>query len=265
VIRGRVSYVYPNFTSQFYSNNITVSRRQQVVAIHIISQSFTITDTKMPASAKSTLRQLYRANLGIIRQKLGLLEGMKQQFGTDKAKDLFCRPCPIVKASIGQHIRHSMDHMELVAKAAGNATQKTTPESPELHYDLRLRGGTDETDLVEAEKRILNVQSMLLQLDQLKDPVQEAGEPSSSTTHQQNTEDPTAVDIDAFFMLSGDPEEFKLPSTISRELGFAAHHGIHHLAMIKIIALESLQLDPDLLPSDFGRAPSTIVHDSEQL
>lgn len=149
--------------------------------------------------------------------------------------------------------------MELVAKAAAAAALSTTTSTKsvpsELHYDLRQRGGNDETDLFEAEARIKRVQQLLV--DQIQ--------------HQAHKEDdsekkpgPTGVEnnIDVYFMLSGDPEEFKLPTTLSRELGFAAHHGIHHLAMVKVIALETLQLNPDLLPPDFGKAPSTIVHEN---
>jgi hypothetical protein len=68
--------------------------------------------------------------------------------------------------------------------------------------------------------------------------------------------------VNAFFMLSGDPMEFQLTSTIQRELGFAVHHAIHHMAMVKIIFHETLQLPPELLPLDFGKAPSTIVYDN---
>jgi hypothetical protein len=65
-------------------------------------------------------------------------------------------------------------------------------------------------------------------------------------------------------MLSGDPMEFQLPSTVERELGFAAHHAIHHLAIVKVITQETLQLPQELLPKDFGKAPSTINFESGQ-
>ena len=47
-----------------------------------------------------------------------------------------------------------------------------------------------------------------------------------------------------------------LHSAIGRELGFSVHHAIHHLAMIKVIAMH-LNID-HLLPDDFGKAPGTI-------
>jgi hypothetical protein len=49
---------------------------------------------------------------------------------------------------------------------------------------------------------------------------------------------------------------------VERELGFAVHHAIHHLAMVKIIAQNTLQLSTKDLPIDFGKAPSTVVFES---
>ena len=68
-------------------------------------------------------------------------------------------------------------------------------------------------------------------------------------------------------MLSGDsPDEYALTSTVSRELGFAAHHAIHHMAMVRIMATcEHVgQLTDQDLPPDFGRAPSTVNFDHTQ-
>jgi hypothetical protein len=44
-------------------------------------------------------------------------------------------------------------------------------------------------------------------------------------------------------------------------IGFAAHHAIHHMAMIRLIATNHAGLEDSDLPADFGRAPSTVVHD----
>lgn len=220
-------------------------------------------------NSTTTLQALYRANIGILRQKLDLLANMKKAVGPDKARILFSQPCPLVKASMGQHLRHSMDHLELVAALASTETTTTaTTTTSELHYDLRKRGGNDETDMGEAEERMRRVERLLLDLivadsDTCADADTEADDPAMMV--QAKPSDTSPTNVDAFFMLSGDPQEFQLSSTIPRELGFAAHHAIHHLAMVKIIALESLQLPPETLPADFGKAPSTIVHEhSEQ-
>ncbi|KAL3919196.1 MAG: hypothetical protein SGARI_007267 [Bacillariaceae sp.] len=165
---------------------------------------------------------------------------MKSEFGHQGAKDRYAEVCNIVGATMGQHVRHSMDHVELAANMAVDCMNPLLDSNKpkEIHYDLRERGGSDEHDMDAAEERILR---------------QEVD--SAVTPHPDN--------VDVFFMLSGDPMEFRLQSTIERELGFAVHHAIHHMAMVKIVALQTLQLPPDLLPLDFGKAPSTIVHDNE--
>jgi hypothetical protein len=196
-----------------------------------------------PNVAKSTLQALYKANRGILRQKLDLMDVMRQELGHKAAKDQYQTVCNIVHASMGQHVRHSMDHIELAANMAVQCTQGD-PMVREIHYDLRERGGTDESDMDAAEDRIKRVEQLFQ--DQANRQDDGLGQP-----------------VDAFFMLSGDPMEFKLASTVHRELGFAVHHAIHHMAMVKIIAVHTLQLQPDLLPLDFGKAPSTIVHDNQ--
>ena len=148
---------------------------------------------------------------------------------------------------MGQHLRHSMDHMERATVAAATTDKQNTPAM--IHYDTRTRGGADEQDMDAAQARIERVQAMLAQ-------VVAEQESSSSSDNLENKE------VQACFMLSGDnTEEFKLPSTAARELGFAAHHAIHHLAMVKIIALHTAKLPAEDLPADFGRAPSTVNYD----
>lgn len=190
----------------------------------------------------ASIATLSRANLGILNQKLLLLDVMRRTFGALESRELFQQVCPIVKASIGQHIRHSMDHMELAAMHA--ADMDATDHVHEIHYDLRRRGGPDEYDIDQAQLRIERTAELFTKL------TQSLGD-SSQPVH-------------ACFMLSGDPQEFILPSTVARELGFAAHHGIHHMAMVKIIAVETLQIPPEALTPDFGKAPSTIVFDQSQ-
>jgi hypothetical protein len=55
--------------------------------------------------------------------------------------------------------------------------------------------------------------------------------------------------------------EYEIPSTFERELAFSAHHAIHHLAMVKVIS-DALGVDVD---ENFGKAPSTIVHEESVL
>ena len=157
---------------------------------------------------------------------------------------LYAKPCPIVGASIGQHVRHSMDHLEMAARLAAAAVS-TGNSDVGLHYDLRQRGGPDEDDMAAAGLRINNTIQLLESMERSKELCL-----------------PDRL-VNAYFMLSADPTEFRLPTTIEREMGFCAHHSIHHLAMVRVIALETIGLAADDLGNDFGRAPSTLVFDND--
>ena len=190
------------------------------------------------------LSRLYSANRGLLQQKLGLMEALVTRFGVAKAKDIYQTACPIVGASMGQHIRHSMDHIERAIYAISHfkeQQQQQQEEHVKIRYDVRERGGADEHDLMAAQERIQRVSQML-----------------ENITHSQSYIPVLDHRVDAVFMLSGDDDtEMPLPSTAARELGFACHHGIHHMAMVKIIALQTAQLPASDLPLSFGKAPST--------
>jgi hypothetical protein len=190
--------------------------------------------------AMSLLTALCRSNQGILRQKLSLMEVVLKQYGTDQAHALFRLTCPIVRASVGQHYRHSLDHLECAIGAATAAATQNA-DHRDIHYDLRQRGQADEHDWDAALQRIHRVSDAFENLAVSKDLVM------------------MDYKVGACFMLSGDSrEEYNLPSTIARELGFAAHHAIHHMAMVRIIAIHTWGLQDSDVPSDFGRAPSTI-------
>lgn len=205
---------------------------------------------------------LCRANRGILQQKLGLFEAISAKYGPAKTKVLYQQQCPIVKASIGQHVRHSLDHIERAANAASDAVSSSldsmasddNPDWYEIHYDLRKRGDIDEHDIEAATNRIKRV-------DAVFDHIQDYNSSSSSDKVVNHP-------VQACFMLSGDSnEEFMLPSTVARELGFAAHHAIHHMALIRVMATTAgglIELDDSDLPVDFGRAPSTLNFDNSQ-
>ena len=185
------------------------------------------------------LNSLCRANVAILSQKVSLLDTLVMKYGKEMAQDYFIKTCPIVQASIGQHIRHSMDHIE---KAVSSAAARNNND-PTIHYDERIRGGTDENDLEQSKQRIQSVQNLL----------------SSSSSSWSTIETVKAC----FYLTSNKEHESRLPSTTARELGFAAHHAIHHLAMVKIISLQTAGLTEEELPLDFGKAPSTVIFEHE--
>ena len=230
----------------------------QVLSILFV-QATTPTDTLLllftmslaSSAAKATLQRknaLLQATLGVLGQKLDLMASLKENLGHEKANQGFSETCPVVGASVGQHFRHSMDHMERVATILNDRQ-----ELDHLHYDVRIRGGNDEHDMDAAKERIQRVSTLFRnEIDKVL-----VGNEESSTSN---------IPVMACFFLSGDSDdEFLLPSTLERELGFVAHHAIHHLAMVKIIAIDTLRLlPPDGLPDGFGKAPSTIVYDNQQ-
>uniref|UniRef100_A0A7S1Z2V2 DinB-like domain-containing protein n=1 Tax=Trieres chinensis TaxID=1514140 RepID=A0A7S1Z2V2_TRICV len=212
------------------------------------------------------LSSLCRSNAAILSQKLALIDSLIARHGPVVARDKFTLVCPIAGASIGQHFRHSMDHVELAALVAVEAAHpsngriigevsSTTGEvdqqlrTPEIHYDLRVRGGTLERDVDESRKRIVSVAKVF---DDLSTAV--------ATGSEEGVGD---LPVWTNFFLSADERgETALKSTIARELGFAAHHAIHHMAMVKIIATHSVGLSEDDLPENFGKAPSTVKYGS---
>lgn len=183
--------------------------------------------------------------MAILNQKLVLLTELESTFN-GAAKHAFRTRCPMVGASIGQHFRHSLDHMELPALVLASGQ-----DCVDLHYDLRVRGGTTETDVVEARKRIENLSTIF----------REVQDSSLSTTSSDYEIDEELGRVTAHFMLSADGVEVQLQSNIERELGFAAHHAIHHMALVRLIATGHIGLPAESLPEDFGKAPSTVNFD----
>jgi hypothetical protein len=134
-------------------------------------------------------------------------------------------------------------------------TARTTlappPSLETLDYDTRARGDTIETSAASATKHIheLNqgIQAYL----------------ASSVHHAAADDDDASLvtlpppDVAVSFNMSSTstaPSVFS--STLPREISFGAHHGLHHLAMLRIIAEGPVGKIQDL-PSDFGKAPST--------
>ncbi len=204
------------------------------------------------------LLPLIRSNIAILTQKIALIDLLVARHGASTAASQFSAPCPIVGASVGQHYRHSMDHVELAALVAdaadkcGSRPPSSSSEVEELHYDLRVRGGTLEGDMGMSRKRMVDVAAVFRSLE-FRSPRQAAAGEGECVTGRP---------IAAYFNLSADTgDEIRLLSTVGRELGFAAHHAIHHMAMVKIICVRTLGLDEGDLPRGFGRAPSTLLFD----
>lgn len=129
-------------------------------------------------------------------------------------------------ASIGQHVRHTLDHFSATLRAV---------EGEVIDYDQRQRGTSVEQHREEAIRRARQI----------------------AETFADLTEHDAARPVRVRVMLSAAGDDAELPSTLGREIAFASHHAVHHHAMIISIASEfGLQL-----PADFGKAPSTLNHE----
>ena len=225
---------------------------------------------------------LCRINVNILQQKLDLIKILQSKHGVDQVQTrIYNNICPIVQASIGQHIRHSNDHIERVTNAVSinlfegesmlNRVKRCT-----IPYDTRSRNTEDEHSVSAAIQRLQRIKKVLqsyqIQSNQIsiQQPVDASfilTSPPPKTATDPKTNDDDENDLSSL-----------LPSTIARELGFVAHHAIHHLAMIQIIVTTNNPyhqlansnddnqnhhppfLSISELPPNFGKAPSTIHH-----
>jgi DinB family protein len=130
---------------------------------------------------------------------------------------------PNASGSIGQHVRHCLDHVSALVAADPSSC---------LSYDLRDRGTTVETDPAQALRCI--------QLLRIKIAVGRW-----STRLDEPIRVISAVTRDGAMLTS--------MSTLARELAFVLSHTIHHQAMIGLLA----SLHGSDVPDGFGFAPST--------
>lgn len=131
------------------------------------------------------------------------------------------RPLPHVSGSIGEHVRHCLDH---IAALISNGPAQT------LTYDRRDRGTAVETDPAEALRRILRLKTAL------------------DRWSGRGMDDPIAVTS-----LIGPGRTVTGWSSLGRELAFVASHTVHHQAVIALL----LTVQGLAVPDRLGYAPST--------
>lgn len=131
------------------------------------------------------------------------------------------RPAPTVSGSVGEHVRHTLDHVSALL-GAGSATV--------LSYDHRERGGQVECDQAAALRELLRLQAALARLAGTAD-----------------------VPILVATRLTQEGEAAHSWSTRARELAFVISHTIHHCALMAVL----LAVQGIPVPHRFGYAPST--------
>src|SRR5262245_5225874 len=147
---------------------------------------------------------------------------------TDHAYAACSRALP--GGTVGKHVRHSVDHFDALVRA--HALRET------VDYDRRERGTPMESDRAAALQAVRELRARITRL----------------SAAEMNT--PVRVRV----MLATDGAEAELFSTLGRELAFAAHHAVHHHAMMKAIAAEF----GCTAPREFGKAPSTLAHEAHR-
>lgn len=132
------------------------------------------------------------------------------------------RPLAEVSGSIGEHVRHCLDHIAALVAATA---------SKPLSYDRRERGTAVERDSAEALRLIMR----------LKSAVDRWGE--------RAMDEPICVAS----LLTTSSESVTGWSTLGRELAFVNSHTTHHEAMIAVLlSLAGLEV-----PARLGLAPAT--------
>lgn len=157
------------------------------------------------------MRSLSELNRSFLHQALRLLGEMDPATYTSPCAEVF-------SSSIGQHVRHCVEHYEEFLAALRDGR--------ELDYDKRPRDPRVETDMPEAMSRLRKIRDNLGSL------------PANCLPLRIRD---CEVDLAS-------------ESSICREMQFLVSHTVHHFALISVIAgLNGLRT-----PEDFGIAPSTL-------
>ena len=171
------------------------------------------------AGLSSDAQRVLSAALELLEQGEDLLRVLTRESYTRRVPAAF-------NASIGGHFRHCLDHFSSLLRAC---------ESEMVDYDHRARDPRIESDPEWACRETHAVKEVLESMD------------------------PEALDGGVLVRCEVSYERGESPvtrSTLGRELVYAIAHGIHHFALISVMA----RLQGVVLPPDFGMAPSTVAH-----
>jgi hypothetical protein len=151
-----------------------------------------------------------------------LLDELEVLIG-DLAADVYCaRFATHVSGSIGEHVRHCLDHVAVLVAADSSTT---------LSYDRRHRGTAVEHDPAAALRQIVELKRAL------------------ATWPARGLDAPIRVAS----MISPAGDIVSSWSTLGRELAFVVAHTIHHQAIIGVL----LVVHGETVPERFGHSPST--------
>jgi uncharacterized damage-inducible protein DinB len=153
---------------------------------------------------------------------VGLLQQLRDLVALMPREMYVAQPAARVSGSIGQHLRHCLDHVSAFTAALSGA---------ELSYDHRLRGTTLEID---PRTAVDEIERLFLRLERV---------PPASLDRQLTLSSLVAVGL----------PPLTTRTTIARELAFVVQHTIHHCALIAVL----VEWQGGRVPHGFGLAPST--------
>lgn len=214
--------------------------------------SWTALSRTLSTLSECRLKALSRANSDLLSHQIELLDTLLEHKHAGGANKVFTTKCPIADTTVGQQVRHSLDHLERVA-LDGLRIVRDNETPADLHYDVRDRE-VCERDVFEARERASFIRDIL---DGVSTTCERMGEGKCSLDGKKKLEVYFTLPLDG-----REDTEFPLSSTLERELGFACHHAIHHNNIIRIIAaVGKTGLSTDDLPAGFGRTPSALILD----
>lgn len=160
------------------------------------------------------MNMLLQANHVLLKEAAVLIASMDDSF--------YSQPMPaFASGSIGQHIRHVLDHYQAVVNVANSV----------IDYDRRRRDVRLESC---KQLALAEIQQTIDVLTHLED--------GAVRVHSEvSPSDKVVVEVH---------------STIKRELLFVTSHAVHHFALIALL----LRLQGVVVPDSFGVAPATLTH-----
>lgn len=157
---------------------------------------------------------------GLIQLNRNLI-GQAQTLVSGLPWSTYARKCePVFSSSIGQHLRHCIEHYEEFFAAHADAR--------DIDYEARPRDAALEEDVVLAQTRLVAIEESFVFLPE---------KPSPIGIRDTGASVPAA-------------------SSLDRELQYLISHTVHHFAIISVIAKHF----GVSVPTEFGIAPSTLKH-----
>lgn len=175
------------------------------------------TVTSVPVAAADDTTAAGVAVLGV------LLDQLADVLAVLDTPNYCARPAAAVSGSVGEHVRHLLDHVAALVDVLPGAT---------LSYDHRERGTVVEREPMRAVQEIDRLQRRL---------------------GAWRTGDCIPVPLQVVTRLTTAGDSVAAWSTCGRELAFVINHTIHHQALVAVL----LAWQGIAVPPRFGVAPST--------